>query len=73
LPIARCRKPVHCEQLNRIAKDGHVRGLRQSTLSMDTVCRLEDELADAVATVAQVHDTGLVEPAAELFAVGDRQ
>ena len=37
---------------------------------MDTVCRLEDELADAVATVAQVHDTGLVEPAAELFAVG---
>jgi hypothetical protein len=34
---------------------------------------MEDELADSVAAVAQVHDTDLVEPAAELFAVGDRQ
>jgi hypothetical protein len=33
-----------------------LRGLRQSTLDVDTVARIETELADAVAAVARVHD-----------------
>jgi hypothetical protein len=33
-----------------------LRGLRQSTLDVDTVARIEAELADAVAAVARVHD-----------------
>ena len=33
-----------------------LRGLRQSTLDVDTVARIEAELADAVAVVARLHD-----------------